>query len=532
MIGVSALMGAVLVNVHPAEAAWGSFIQVQPMNIMDKIEDVEMPSRENKTIDLTALKGEYEPFTFSLYSERDCRFVVNHTGFVNWKSSIKPENVKVHRLVKGEGRYGVSDWLLGELKEGGEELPAGRSIRIWVTVHVPETAAAGRYSGLITIRTQDDAEEILPVNLEVLDRKLEDPPDVNFALLYTVSPIGQYYDPELAAGLEPLVLAFYRDLRAHGMTSPSPKCTDWPYREGNIEGLKAEVSLASEAGLKGPVLWYMSALINGAKGGRRYSHYDGKSDNWEEERDLARLKEIVAGAKKAEKEGGWPEVIFIPVDEPGTDTEDPRLNRLRMAILEKSLEVIDSMGARSAATITELVDNRHNRPPHAGTPDEPRRYWFRVRPNCHVRIYGYGYPEGITGISAEKRDAAGRGHEMWFYHNRAVMGTDRHEARTFFGVWGWITGARGLAAWTHPGARTVQWEIVREGIDDLKYLKMIEGLQKNDGLPPDARRKAEKFLEDVSGSLDRDDDGYVESWVPMIDRDTFRSRAAEVFRIP
>ncbi len=62
---------------------------------------------------------------------------------------------------------------------------------------------------------------------------------------------------------------------------------------------------------------------------------------------------------------------------------------------------------------------------------------------------------------------------------------------------GWKIGVDGLASWTYPGARTVQWEIVREGIDDLKYLKLIERLIHGKNITPKPLKSAEAFLDEV-----------------------------------
>ncbi len=156
---------------------------------------------------------------------------------------------------------------------------------------------------------------------------------------------------------------------------------------GEISFEHIEVHLATKAGLNGPVVWYMSVLINGTKGGKRYAEYDGKCDNWNASRDLA---------------------------------------------------------------------------------------------------------------------------------------------RTYFGIWGWKMGVDGLASWTYPGARTVQWEIVREGIDDLKYLKLIERLIHGKNITPKPLKSAEAFLDEVSKSIKLTTDGYVENWKSKITPTVFHKRTANI----
>jgi hypothetical protein len=502
-------------------------------DIMDDISDTESLgwNKQLAQIDLVALKNEYEPFTFSAYCKNGCNSVsvaITDLQKENGLEKIVSKTLEIHQLMKKKASYNINDWILEPIQKQGIYIEKGKSVRFWVTIHIPEKASPGLYSGTLAVKGDGETPVKVPISLRVLDQKLEDPPDVHFALLYTTSPFGQRYYPERYIRLEQKVLDFYRELRSHGMTCVSPKCSDWPYRKGNIEGLKAEISLATKAGLRGPVLWYMSALINGAKGGTAYAHYDGKCDNWNETRDLSNLREIVAVAKMAEKKNDFPEVIFITVDEPGTDTEDQKINHLRMDILKKSLKVVTDMGARGATTVTELVDNRHNKPPFSKTPNELREFWDRVRRYCQIRIYGYGYPQGETNLYAEKKDAHQRGHELWFYNNKAIMKTDRNLARTYFGLWGWKVGAQGLTAWTYPGARTVQWEIVREGIDDFKYLRIIETLLQTRDISPQKRNKARDFLSRVSKSVKLDRNGFAKRWKPAMDPRLFRKNAAAI----
>ncbi len=379
-----------------------------------------------------------------------------------------------------------------------------------------------------------DGENVLevPVEIEVLHPVLEDLPDVQFAMLYTVSPFGQYFKKKKYFNLETRVIEFYKELRAHGMTAISPKNSDWPYRPGHIEGLKAEVKLALRAGIKGPVLWYMSSLINGAKGGKLYSYYDGKCDNWNEERDLANLKDIVITTKEAERKESWPEVVFIPVDEPGTMTENRKLLNLRMNILEKTLKVINEMGARGAVTLSEPVDERHNKAPFVKTLDELRKKWGKSRPYADIRIYNYGFPQGETNLYYEKSDSEQRGHEVWFYNNKAIIGNDRYVARVYYGLWGWKVKPAGLTSWTYPGARTIQWEIVREGIDDFKYLRLIERLFREKPVHDVNRKYAEEFLEEISESVKLDDNGFIKDWNKWenYDFDEFRKSSIEIIK--
>jgi len=499
---------------------------------MRNIPEAKHNLKQLDSIKLTALRGEYEPFAFSVYCNEACRSIAVRISDLRSGSGVNRNvdriQIEINRLKTGRASYGIRDRILEPVTDEGVE--RGKSADFWVTVYVSENADSGTYHGIMTVTSGDNGPVKIPVELKVLPAKLEEPKDVQFAMLYTVSPFGQYFKPGMHDQLKREALEFYKELRAHGMTAISPKNSDWPYRKGNIDGLKAEVRTALDAGLNGPVLWYMSSLINGAKGGKKYAYYDGKCDNWDETRDLRNLKEIIGAVKETGKKEKWPEVVFITVDEPGTDTEDRKILDTRMEILEKTLKTVHETGAKGAATLTEPLDDKHNNPPFVKVQNELRDRWNNVRPYCDIRIYGYSYPQGQTNLYAEKDDSERRGHEMWFYNNKAVMGNDRHMARVFFGLWGWKVGAKGLTAWTYPGKRTVQWELVREGIDDFKYLSLIERLLKTRAKGDSDRTEAERFLQEISGKVELDKDGYIkdrESWEDF-DFVTFRHEAGGI----
>ncbi|KKK92150.1 hypothetical protein LCGC14_2705810, partial [marine sediment metagenome] len=384
---------------------------------------------------------------------------------------------------------------------------------LWLTVHVPEAAAPGPYEGSFVLKEKDGAGLVkVPIRLEVLPVKLISPPGVQFYLMFTAAySQGARYGVR-KPGMAAKALGLYRELKDHGMTCIVPKCSDWPYKPGQFVGLEACVATAMKAGLNGPVVWYMSSLVNGVKGGAKYKNYDGKCDNWNEQRDLANLKAIVQEVQKRAKAKGWPEIIYMTVDEPGTQTEDRQIRSLRMGtILPKTLKVVHDLGARGCTTISEPTDDKHNRQ-WVKEPDELRGMWDLSRPYCGIRIYGYGYPQGKTSLAAEKADCKKRGHEMWWYYNSAVMGKDRYAARMYYGLWSWKVGARGVGSWTYPGGRSVQFELVREGIDDFKYLATLEALIAAKRGPEAERIFAQVFLDRLKASIELDKDGYVRDW--------------------
>ena len=483
-----------------------------------KPEDLPPGGRAVERIELIACPGEFEPFSLAIRDDRDGSWTFEATALAGGDGRVIPASaVEIAPLRHGParghlGKYGhVKDHILQPTQKGMVILKDATGW-LWLTVHVPAGAKAGRYEGALTLKRKEDSSRVtIPLAVEVLPVKLDRPAGVNFALLYTVA-FGQYHTATSRKQRRAEAVALYRELKDHGMTCIAPKCSDWPYKPGRYEGLAACVEIAREAGLDGPVLWNMGALVNVRKGGKNFAHFDGKCDNWEADRDLANLKTIIRETQVLAKAKDWPELVYLALDEPGTQTDDLKIRALRLGtLLPETLKVTAQMGVRGGATITEPVDEKHNRR-WVTELDELRKLWDRSRPYCHIRLYGYGYPQGKTNLDHEKADCKTRGHEMWFYLNPASMGGDRYCARVFFGLWGWRVGAQGLTSWTYPGGRTVQLELIREGIDDAKYLAALQKLiAARRGSDAD-RKAAQAFLDKLTQSIRLDKDGRVESW--------------------
>ena len=117
--------------------------------------------------------------------------------------------------------YRYSPWLLVDFEEW--PVPAGVTRRFWVTVKVPEDAAAGQYTGRITVSLAGTTRTI-PVKLEVYPFKLDEA-DMVIGMYGGGRPSGGGWWPEE-------VLEKYRywerveevlmDQKEHGMTSVTP----------------------------------------------------------------------------------------------------------------------------------------------------------------------------------------------------------------------------------------------------------------------------------------------------------------------
>jgi len=510
----AALTAALTAGAAPAA---GPILFTKGVMVDVKGEDAPSTGKVVEKIELIACPGEFEPFSLAIHGRAEGGWRCGATDLRSEGGEVIPGSAVVTALVRFESTKGhlgegsrVKDFVLNP-QVRDVALTEGKTAWVWLTVHVPDGAKPGRYAGRFALTAEGGEKVSVPLVVRVLPVKLRAVPGVQFALLYPAA-FGQYHTAKTRAERLPEARKLYRQLKDHGMTCIAPKGSDWPYKPGQIDGLAACVDLAKEVGLTGPVIWYMSAMINGVKGGRLFKHYDGKCDNWSEQRDLANLAEIVKTVQARAKEKHWPEIVFATVDEPGTQTEDLKIRELRLKVITpKTLKVLDDLGVRGCITVSEPVDDRHNKW-RVKEPDELRKLWDLSRPYCHIRIYAYGCPQGKTNLAAEKADCRKRGHEMWFYNNAAIMGRDRHCARLYWGLWGWKVGAQGITAWTYPGGRSVQFELAREGIDDARYVATIEGLIQDKRGTPAAREAARALLDSLRASIKLDANGSIRNW--------------------
>lgn len=223
------------------------------------------------------------------------------------------------------------------------------------------------------------------------------------------------------------------------------------------------------------------------------------------EKHRTQVKAFVEHAKRHFAACELPEVLWYPRDEPW---HDPRREEARV-LCETIKQVPD---ARTYTTVRFDTAEYLNR-------------WLDVR--CHtVSLSG--------GFDADKlREAAlGAGDRFWWYTNacREYPDVMRFKAGFFF----WKTGATGQYYWAYQSPRgnpyddldgidwcaaypgddgpisTIEWEALREGIDDFRYVYTLEraiararegGSTDAVRLAKDAERLLDELREDIVADL-------------------------------
>ena len=390
---------------------------------------------------------------------------------------------QIDKTPAGRGKVQViPELLLKQDRQPAVCAPEGATRQYWITVRVPPDVAAGQYRGDLRFSAEGVAPAKVTVELTVLPFRLQTPPEKAF-FMYSI--LGDMSDDEI----RPLL----RDMREHGMNSlASDMAGNWNRQGGDgaefdAEPIRRVLRLAKEAGFTRPMPWHASSPINGIKAPEG-------SEAWNKI-----LADLLRRVRQVQQEVGGQEVLFYPVDEPfGNDQ--------RLTLAERAMRV-----ARQGGTLRTYC-----------TPAE--KDIARLGSLLDVRCYAIGTVTDVTQAAASTRRA---GAKFWWYTNAARELPDVR--RYLAGVWFWSTGADGQGYWVYQSRwqrtrafqdlegdlhahdyvvypdvdgliPTIQWECIRMGIDDARYLYTLEAaIAAHKGSPQVAA--AEKFLDDLRRSL-------------------------------
>jgi hypothetical protein len=361
-------------------------------------------------------------------------------------------------------------------------LPAGASVNFWLTIHAEAGARAGAHPGKIRVEVDGKPAVELDLSVEVRPFVLA-PARIPFGMWYAR---GQY-NPDNAAHEW-----IYRDMAAHSQNSVSfsiprdfgeadftrlPLPDDHPMAK--IIGLAREAGLVSE---HFPCLLESHSLYHEYREGQT-----GLSD--------AQLQAAVAWLQGQHQERGWPELIAYGQDEPPVPA--PGLREMYTVLRPLPIRLGTAISARAAYAYGDLHD-----------------VWI-----VHD---GQVTPE----LQAE---AARQGAQVWTYTYRLWrQGYDPLIQRFYPGLHTWALKLAGNYVWEYyygynwvePVSKetmpTTGWEARREGIDDYRYLQMLEDSIRATPNEPAAVEAAiwlEKLRSRVISKYEQDADGYWDAQV-------------------
>jgi hypothetical protein len=472
-----------------------------------------LPENANPTVaervtelSASACPGEYEPVILVIRALRDLQQVrvsvtdLAGNGDTISASAIDVRSVRYHPK-QGQRRWGRFNEPLMEVplfleKRESVSVAADRNQPFWLTVHVPEKALPGTYTGRASVST-DRADPVeVPLTIEVHPFKLDKPKGMCFGMYTRLRS-----DPAI-------IRETFADMRAHGMTSiglcgnsgltmtaeDGKIVIDWNGQSLLEKNMKAYV----QAAFPEPMVWLMGGDIP------RFCEKIApiKTDEFA---DL--YCQVIRQINMYGKQSGWPEIIYQPIDEPFEHAD--RLERaMRLLRLLKSIPGVRTENDGMNGRWENFTDECYHLTDVMALHDGPTLHRGQLDMNEWWRFY-------------DKSVALGK--RIWFY-NIDLTAWHPEPIRFMTGFGMWKSKAHGVIEWAYmwpvkpddpgavyqqPGALlyrfpkapgesggpTIAYEAAREGVDDYRYLLTLHRLVQQ------ARQSEQKSVVELAESL-------------------------------
>jgi hypothetical protein len=333
-------------------------------------------------------------------------------------------------------------------------LDPGTNRQMWITLHVPDEAAPGVYTGQVTVTTSGSGSAQLPLTIEVLPFRLAKPL-LEYSIYYRGYLDTRRPDGSISSEIksDSQYLADLRNMKAHGIANPT---IYQKHRTGLIDRV---LGLYEEAGLKPERLYYLGLnIVSNNKGnvprslGRIVDEVNAKATAagigqvYFYARDEARDEELsyqLPFWEEARRHGG-------KVMAAGWQTDATRLGNFDVTHGNEDLFIcLGSLRESESArwhSKSRLIYSYQN---PTGGYEIPETY----RLNYGLLLWQFGY-DGAMPYAYQ--DGGG---SVW-----NDFDSDRHRDFNF----------------TYPALDrpidTIQWEGLREGVDDVRYLSTLLGM--------------------------------------------------------
>ncbi|MDD5482361.1 MAG: DUF6067 family protein [Kiritimatiellae bacterium] len=509
---------------------WGHYgfapyIREDPRDVCP--ESIPRPDEIGNIISLFAARGEYEPFWISVYSFKTLKKVrIKLAELVNANGDkISQDNVDA-RIVKcwpmgnaglfeGYDRiYIVKPELL--LKKSSLDVPENTSQSFYFTIKIPETAKPGTYRGKYVIESDSGRSRSVPVCIEVLPFSLDAPDNMNW-FMHCTGNFEALRKPGMNM-IEAATVAM-RDIKEHGIEGIVLGCGYGPPAKLKVvDGklvlvgfpkVEMVIPAMKRAGLKGPLIIHCGTMLENqvaeALGVEKPPVADqghgGKSKTMEtpefKEAFKAALREIDKLVKKlGGKDFDW---YYEGIDEPGGRAAGGRPER---ALWQWPLA--KEAGFKGAAYISG-------------------DFWKKLAPFNTIQIFSgdvvyssgknaeilrdisqyknvpfhYGYSgcyDGLPGGLMPSRWGAGflsyiskvRGEVTWLYELGSTTDPNGVNQLKFYPKITYCVTSGEITP-------TLQWEGVREGIDDYRYVYTLRKLIEENSKCPGKREKSSEI---------------------------------------
>ncbi len=350
-------------------------------------------------------------------------------------------------------------------------LAPGQLKQVWLTIHAPPHAAPGRYTAEVRVET-GGRRWTNPLEVRVRPFVLQRPAPVHWGLYSDSSRWRRYPASQVRAELA--------DMRAHGITTLMcypPAHSKIAYEDGKLSIDSSEFAkymrMAKEAGFRPPYVMSMQALRSLVPRLVRKPLTDPE------------VKKVYQGITRhfveLAKRLKLGECVWHAIDEPWSKEAQEQAVVL--------LGFFKDMGLTSFTTAGPV-------PP-------------RIDQVLDVRCYGIGHLLGSDGLLRQQAAITEEaGDRLWYYGSGCYTGQDGNvrENRFITGFLFWQSAAEGVWSWTFMRAKgniyddfdgqkqrehkeacivypspdkgapmpTLQWEGIREGVDDYCYAYTLQ----------------------------------------------------------
>ncbi len=480
-----------------------------------------------------AALGETEPLWVALYAREDLArisarleglpervtpelFVVHFwPQRTSWKTReyyVTPELLVPYDAAEGHA------WFPGGqvLQRRSYDLAAGTTGAVWLRLNVSRAAASGTYRFRLHLQAERRGRLTVPIELEVLPFELRKPPDRSW-LVY-----GDTYRWRGMSDEQRWLDA--KDYAAHGMDGivelPSGTPDLAQVREGrvkwDINEARRYLELLRQAGMKGP--WVMSGGL-----ARQVQQALGISADlnqpWPEE--IRRGVQAGARALNEAYEGLGVPWFFYGTDEPSEDNV-------------YAVEQYRNWKAGGAPVYVTIC-----RP----------GFWTAMAPSLDAPCFASFMVSNAEASQKTREECEGLGKQFWWYGSGCYIGQEGRifPNRFLAGILFWKTGAWSQVSWTYMRPhedpfndfdgekanqvepkeqatvypwleragdwssyrgpiQTIQWEALREGVDDYCYLYTLGDLATRAARASGverarAGRQAKRALRDIADAL-------------------------------
>jgi hypothetical protein len=451
----------------------------------------ETPLGKEKTnaVSLFAARGEYECFSFWLQPKERIADVMIKGGPLKGPAGVIPAENVVPR--SAEGGHGDNKNLL--ILGNKWDMAGWSREEFWVTVRVPDDAKPGVYKGQVTVVSEDKPVAAVDVTLEVLPFALEEPP---FMIGWHYAwPKGDGRTPDMADANLELLRVTLKDMREHGCTNVGPLYGfHLPVTDDDTGQINRFITEYLKAGYTKPLMFAaaMNLSVSELTG---YGPVDSKRF---QQKYIEVMRKLHAEMKK------HPIPVIFSIGDEFTNKGlrgveyAGKLAKLTYEELPEIVTTSDMNGYMEVMAMAPWMNfatfnngwdgsDHHNKGRQLLNEQFIKELTSKTDAIPYFVNTGKGrFPFGFYFWKMTKYGV--RGKVEWFYNLESTGGTQ--------GSMVTLSGAEAIP--------TVYYEQSREGIDDLKYVCMLEKLvadAKKSGKAKAQAQQAETFLKKLEDSI-------------------------------